>query len=305
MKLAVCAEPADAGDIDALSRALSAAGIDSFAFELDSGWEEREFPALESVLAEATHYLILWSERSAAATWIPFIAGHAAAPAFRAAVYRAPGSPRLPPYLSSLPQIDTREELVSYYAAEREAWLAEHDKAMARRELADMGAGLDAESMFERAREGDIRAISLFMRAGLSPNARNRHGVPLLSAAIRARHRRTAAFLMTQGADVDARSEDRGNTPLMDAAAAGAPEIVADLLARRARVDVKSKDGQTALIIAVGKNDVAAASLLLAAGADPDEIDKLGYSARMYGKIFKNKLMEDLFDRYPPRTGKS
>jgi uncharacterized protein len=305
MKVIVCADPADAGDIDGLIGALGGAGIEALRFEIGDDWEGREFRSLEAYIETGTHCLILWSGLSAGTRWLPFVVGHCASPGFRAALYRKAGSPELPAYLSFLTRIDTRDELVTFYAAERESWLVEHDRSVARRELLDLGLPVDNDSMADRAREGDIRALALYLRAGFSPNARDRRDVPVLCTAIRARHRRTAAFLISLGADADARSGDRGNSPLMDAAASGESEIIADLLAKRARVDVKSKNGQTALIIAVGRNDVRSSSFLLASGADPDDKDNLGYSARMYAKLFKDEEMDALFARYPERSGSS
>jgi ankyrin repeat protein len=101
---------------------------------------------------------------------------------------------------------------------------------------------------------------------------------------------------------VDLPSEDRGNSALMDAAAGGYEGIVRSLLSRGAAVDTQSKNGQSALVIVVGKNNTAIASLLLEAGADPDLADKLGFSARKYAKLFHDQTMSDLMDRFPPRA---
>jgi ankyrin repeat protein len=86
----------------------------------------------------------------------------------------------------------------------------------------------------------------------------------------------------------------------MDAASCGAADIVSDLLAARAKTDLLSKDGQTALIISVGRNDVAVTGQLLAAGADADIKDKLGISARKYASLFHNPQIAELFERLSP-----
>jgi hypothetical protein len=303
MRVLLCHEPADAGDMRDLLGALRGGGFEAAPLCLESSWEEGSTAGLEPLLEQATHYLLLWSASSAASTWLPYLAGLCAGRKAHAAVYRIQASPRLPAYLQGLSLIDSPGELRSYYAAERESWLVEHDRAMAKRELLDMGTPFTIDAMAERVREGDIRAVSLFVRAGMGPGSRDRHGVPMLCLAARARHRRTAALLVSLGAELDAQSDDRGNSALMDAAAAGSPDIVADLVAKGARVDLKSKDGQTALVIAVGKRDRASVEVLLAAGADPDDADKLGYSARKYAELFKDAMLVELFSRYPPRAG--
>jgi ankyrin repeat protein len=75
---------------------------------------------------------------------------------------------------------------------------------------------------------------------------------------------------------------------------------MADLLAAGAEVNLKSKDGQSALVIAVGLNDEAAAEMLLKAGADPDMADNLGASARTYVRLFNKPGMVKLFEKYTP-----
>jgi ankyrin repeat protein len=61
--------------------------------------------------------------------------------------------------------------------------------------------------------------------------------------------------------------------------------------------DLTSKDGQTALVVAVGRNDAEVARLLVSGGADPDLPDKLGLTARKYAALFKNPAILALFDQ--------
>jgi ankyrin repeat protein len=63
-----------------------------------------------------------------------------------------------------------------------------------------------------------------------------------------------------------------------------------------ADTNLTSKDGQTALVVAVGRNDADVARLLVAGGADPDLADKLGLSARKYAALFKNPAILSLFE---------
>ena len=81
----------------------------------------------------------------------------------------------------------------------------------------------------------------------------------------------------------------------MDAAQAGSADLVRLFLEKGADPNLKSKDGQTALVVAVGRNDAEIARLLAEGGADPDAIDKLGLSARKYAALFKNPAILSLF----------
>jgi len=89
----------------------------------------------------------------------------------------------------------------------------------------------------------------------------------------------------------------------MDATLAGEADLAAFLLERGADPDLVSKDGQTALIIAVGRKDREVVRLLLAKGADPDLSDKLGLSARGYARLFKQADILDLIEGRPKVGG--
>jgi len=119
--------------------------------------------------------------------------------------------------------------------------------------------------------------------------------VPLLCLAARGKHRAVAELLLGRGARIDLQSEDRGYSPLMDAAQAGSADLVGLFLESGASPDLVSKDGQTALVVAVGRNDAEVARLLVSGGADPDLADKLGLTARKYAALFKNPAILSLF----------
>ncbi len=87
---------------------------------------------------------------------------------------------------------------------------------------------------------------------------------------------------------------------MIDACTGKAVEIVKDLIAVGADVNLKSKDGQSALVIAVGLNDKETVEELLKAGANPDDPDALGASARKYASLFNKPGMMALFDKYAP-----
>lgn len=91
-------------------------------------------------------------------------------------------------------------------------------------------------------------------------------------------------FLIGKGANVDARN-GRGATPLQIAVSLGFPDGVDALLAGRARVDEPGAQGETPLITAVHRRDIAIMRQLLKAGADPDRADNSGRSARDYAVL--------------------
>jgi len=74
-----------------------------------------------------------------------------------------------------------------------------------------------------------------------------------------------------------------------------------DLIEAGAALDIQSKDGQTALIVAVGTGDTVTIEALLKAGANPDISDNLGLSARKYAALFRNNSLIALFDNLAPK----
>jgi len=81
-------------------------------------------------------------------------------------------------------------------------------------------------------------------------------------------------------------------------------DMVKELIKAGADPDIKSKDGQTALVVAVGAGDENMVDELLRAGADPDIPDSMGVTARKYAALFHKKAITALFDAHAP-TGTS
>jgi uncharacterized protein len=108
------------------------------------------------------------------------------------------------------------------------------------------------------------------------------NGETALHIVTRGRDLRYLNYLLESGARPDIR-DDRGNTPLMVAAALGWGDGISILLQRRASVDLANTSGETPLIAAVQNRDLNAVRLLLTAGADPAKRSiGSGLSARDY-----------------------
>lgn len=92
------------------------------------------------------------------------------------------------------------------------------------------------------------------------------------------------SVLISKGANVNAR-DVRGVTPLELATRLGFQEGAQMLVDQRARVDEPNTSGETPLITAVHRRDVAMMRILLKAGASPDRADNSGRSARDYALL--------------------
>jgi hypothetical protein len=183
---------------------------------------------------------------------------------------------------------------------EAEGWIREDAARQARETLLEQGIPCTVASLGHCIGEKNLEAVKLFLRAGFSPDARDRAGVPLICLAARVGDREITALLLESGASVNAPAGDRGGGALIDAALGKHTDILGDLLGAGADPNAKSKDGQSALIIAVGLNDEPTVELLLKSGANVDDPDSLGVSARKYVALFNRPGMIRLFQTWAP-----
>jgi hypothetical protein len=177
-------------------------------------------------------------------------------------------------------------------------WIAGEKTEAAKRELLDTGIPFSEASFADCVRTKKAEAVNLFLRAGFSANACDGAGVPLLCLAARAGGGDIVKMLLKAGAGVNARSADRGGSALVDCALGKHRDIAELLLKAGADVNSKSKDGQSALIISVGLGDEDMVKLFLKAGAETDEPDALGASARKYAALFNKPKITELFKKY-------
>jgi len=304
VKVAVIGSPGDGQTILGILETLEAARVEAYGLKLHDSWTALSRSQLEPHLLKATHYLLVATEHNIASAWFVFAGGYGLGRSSGTAIYRDDPSRELPHYLSGTPVLDTLGELASYYESEQKEWLYQEERRAARAALLEMGISYHADALAQCVVEGDTKAVELFLQAGFHPDARDKHGVTLLCLAARNKHRAVAELLLGRGAALDLQSEDRGYSPLMDASLAGSSELVELFLAEGADSNLVSKDGQTALIVAVGRNDAQTVRSLLSYGADPDVADKLGFSARRYATLFKKSDIVPLFESIPRRRGR-
>jgi hypothetical protein len=275
-------------------RRLTKLRIDGDSQIMGADWAALR-PSLGERLAGASHLVAVLSPGVPGSSWFAFASGFARGKGLPFLGFGA--AEGMPAFSPCLP-IPGEEELDAYFTREQAEWPPREAHRQAKLALLDMGIPFSAESFEQCIRERKTAAAALFLEAGFSPDARDTTGVPLLCLAARVGDRHITNMLLKAGASVNLQALDRGSTALIDCASGKHREIMADLLAAGAEVNLKSKDGQSALIIAVGLNDEEAAALLLKAGANPDDPDSLGASARKYASLFNKPGMVELFKTY-------
>jgi ankyrin repeat protein len=156
------------------------------------------------------------------------------------------------------------------------------------------GAAVDAKTVEGRTAlyaaatlPGGAAAVRHLLEAGADVNAATLIGATPLFPAVNVSAEMTR-LLLEKGADVN-RATLSGVTPIMftrDAA------IVALLVARGADVKARSKVGETALMDAAARGDLAAAKLLLDRGADVNAVDHRGYTALIFAAHYDGDAVE-------------
>ena len=121
----------------------------------------------------------------------------------------------------------------------------------ARKELAELNIPFSRESFIERVRNGDTVAVSLFLRAGMSPDVRAEGDNPALAIAAARGDVSLVEALLAEGADVDIATDgatalyfaivSNRNLSSSSGATKGHRRIVELLLAKRADPNAKGR----------------------------------------------------------------
>jgi ankyrin repeat protein len=157
-------------------------------------------------------------------------------------------------------------------------------------------ANLDGQSaLLAVARTGNVEAADLLVKAGAKVDAReNFGGQTALMWATTRRHPKMMQYLISKGADVNARSTARdyqrhvqaegrpknldsgGFTPLLYAARENCMECVKLLLANKADINLPDPDGVSPLLLSIMNANWDIAKHLIDAGADVNQWDIFG-----------------------------
>ena len=127
-------------------------------------------------------------------------------------------------------------------------------KEHAIQELEKLNVRFTPDDFARSAENGDMKAVQLFLDAGIDCNAQSSAGL----------------------------------TALMAASKNGRIEVVRKLLDQKVKIDAQGKDGVTALMLAADGNKLDVVDLLLKKNADPNVEDQRGWTALIYAVYQRN-----------------
>ncbi len=166
-----------------------------------------------------------------------------------------------------------------------------------KQQLAEMGIAFSEKNFANGIIHGDIKAVRLFLSAGMSPDEKN-DGLPPLLEASRRGHSEVALALIEAGADVNAR-DAYGVTAMMFAAICGSTEVIDRLIDAGADVNAQDLDGRSVLIEALTtENDIPVSTiqLLVEAGATPNIRISGGVTPLMLAAAGEPEVLQMLID---------
>jgi len=131
-----------------------------------------------------------------------------------------------------------------------------------------MQAEEEATQLHDAAVEGDLAAVRRLIGDDVQIDAPDAYGATALYKAAKAGHDDIVEFLLSKGADVNARTALSRSTPLHQAAKAGYTEIARQLIEHDADVNARDHHQDTPLCRAAEAGNRRTVELLLANGAD-------------------------------------
>jgi len=157
--------------------------------------------------------------------------------------------------------------------------------------LVGCGPSVPDISIHEAARTGNIEAVKQHLAAGADVNAKDDSfgGTPLHYAAMEG-HMEIVELLITKGADVNAK-DGRGRTPLHSATTKKIAEL---LVAAGANVNAKGDGGWTPLHSGAIQGHKEIAELLIAGGADVNAKEDVGFTPLHRAAMYDQKAVVKL-----------
>ncbi len=192
----------------------------------------------------------------------------------------------------------TSDDLYKLFTRKYNKLADEASMRIAKKKLLNRGIPYTSDCFGTYIAKNKPEIVHEFLEAGMSINSRDDLGTPMLNIACRNDNFEFVEMIYDLGAEINAVSEDRGYTAVMDAVWRGNEKITKYLISKGADLNTINKEGQNNLILAVGANRESLVKLLAENGADPDVKDMMGMSAYNYAVLFKKQRLVEILTPY-------
>lgn len=200
--------------------------------------------------------------------------------------------------LSNVVLLNTKNEIINYIKKQYDVISDSDTKRASKKRLLEKGIPFTPDCFATYIEKNKTEICNLFMTAGIDLNSRDENGTPLLNIAVRNDNEGLVKRFIKSGVDINAVSEDRGYTAVMDAVWRGNTDITKLLIKEGADLNTISKEGQSNLVLAVGADRIEICKLLAENGSDPDIKDMMGMSAYGYATLFKKEEIVNILKPY-------
>ena len=198
----------------------------------------------------------------------------------------------------SIVYLKTKNEFLNYIKQKYESISLNDTKRSSKKKLLEKGIPFTPDCFGTYIAKDKTDICNLFISGGIDINSRDENGTPMINIAVRNDNEELVKKIIKLGADINAVSEDRGYTPVMDAVWRGNLELTKLFIKEGAELNTINKEGQTNLVLAVGANKTKIIEALAKAGADPDIKDQMGMSAYGYASLFKKEEILSILEPY-------
>jgi ankyrin repeat protein len=143
-----------------------------------------------------------------------------------------------------------------------------------------------ATALITAAGHGDLEIVKTLLKGGANANERDKAGFTAILRAVQNKQDEVADVLLSQP-NLDLNAQGLNSvTVLMSYVARDREDIVQNLLARKANVNLQDSDGDTALHTAAQRGHVKMIEMLLSKGANPNAKNKLGGTPLMWAGVY-------------------
>lgn len=198
----------------------------------------------------------------------------------------------------SIVYLKTKNEFINYIKQKYESISLNDTKRSSKKKLLEKGIPFTPDCFGTYIAKDKTDICNLFISGGIDINSRDENGTPMINIAVRNDNEELVKKFIKLGADINAVSEDRGYTPVMDAVWRGNLELTKLFIKEGAELNTINKEGQTNLVLAVGANKTKIIEALAKSGADPDIKDQMGMSAYGYASLFKKEEILSILEPY-------